>query len=296
METNNPDIGIHLKAVIEDQIKCALILVHNTTLEQKVKVRELRRNIKNVRSIFKLFKPIVTETDFHLIDKQIGDINRSLTIPREASVNLKTFYSIEKLLSGNISLATNKLIITELTNHYNLAYTNNANAFDRTILNISFQLSKLREKISLLPAKTYSESLLYMALDKTFSKTVRFYTDSKLSLKTNIIHKWKISNKHLTAQIQFASLFHINLFEKLIDDLEIITDLLGKDHDLAVLHDFIFRTLDEKIEKKELNELQQVIDNVRRKIQKEAFIKGNAIFSDRFNIAKTEKAIAFERN
>jgi CHAD domain-containing protein len=296
MQMKNPDIGIHFKAVIEDQIKCALNLVHDGKLNHKVKVRELRRNIKNIRSVFKLFKPIVAETDFHNIDKQIGDINRSLTVQREASVNLKTFFSIEKLLSDNISAQTNDLIIDELTDHYNLVYSNYDNAFDKIILNISFQLSKLREKIGLLTIKKYTETLLYLALDKTFAKTVRLYADSKLSLKTNIIHKWKISNKHLTTQIQFTSLFHENLFDKLIVDLEAITDLLGKDHDLAVLHDFIFGRLEDKIGKKELYEIQQVIDTARRKIQKEAFIKGNLIFSERFNIHKTETTIVFERN
>jgi CHAD domain-containing protein len=296
MQMKNPDIGIHFKAVIEDQIKCALKLVHDDKIDQKVKVRELRRNIKNIRSVFKLFKPIVAETDFHSIDKQIGDINRSLTIQREASVNLKTFFSIEKLLSDNISGETNELIIDELTNHYNKAYSNYDNAFDKIILNISFQLSKLREKIGLLATKEYTESLLYLSLDKSFSKTVRLYTDSKLSLKTNMIHKWKICNKHLTTQIQFTALFHLNLFDKLIVDLEAITDLLGKDHDLAVLHDFIFGRLEEKIGKKELYELQQVIDTSRRKIQKEAFIKGNLVFSEHSNIHKTETSIVFERN
>jgi CHAD domain-containing protein len=293
MLMNKSDIGIHFKAVIEEQINIAIKLLHDSQLDEKIKVRELRRNIKNVRSIFKLFKPIIAETEFHYIDKSIGNINRSLTLQREAFVNLKTYFLIEKLLAGNISVETNTRIIIELTNQFNVAYSNNDNAFDKIILNLSFQLSKLREKIKLLPAKEFSENILHLALEKSFSKTVRLYSDSKSSLKTNILHKWKISNKYLCTQIQFAQSFYENQFDKLIDELEIITDLLGKDHDLAVLHDVINRNIVEKIGKKELIVIQQVIDGARRKIQKEAFIKGNSLFTIRFHIQKTEKEIVF---
>jgi CHAD domain-containing protein len=291
MQSIHPDIGIQFKTVIEQQINSAIKLLHDSKPKQKIKVRELRRNIKNVRSVFKLFKPVITEIDFHTIDKQIGSINRSLTIQREAGVNLKTYHSIEKYLSGKLSAQTNTLIIEALKDHFDQVYSNNDNAFEKLMLNCSFQLSKLRERINLLATRDYSESLLYLSLEKTFSKTVRLYIDSKKSLQTNIIHKWKISNKHLTTQMQFAAIFHANMFDKLIDDLEIITDILGKDHDLAVLHEYIFGCLKLKLNKKELSDLQLVIDNARIKLQKEAFIKGNIVFSTRFNIPETEKAI-----
>jgi CHAD domain-containing protein len=293
MQYIHPDIGIQFKTVIEQQVNSAMKLLHDSKLEPKNKVRELRRNIKNVRSVFKLFKPVIAEIDFHTIDKHIGSVNRSLTIQREAAVNLKTYHSIEKYLSDKLSAQTNTFIIEALKEHFNEVYSNKDNAFEKLMLNCSFQLSKLRERINLLASRNYSESLLYMSLEKTFSKTVRLYLDSKKSLQTNIIHEWKISNKHLTTQLQFADIFHVNMFNALIDELEIITDTLGRDHDLAVLHEFIFGCLKVKISKKELSELQLVIDTARRKLQKEAFIKGNIVFSTRFNIPKTEKAIVF---
>lgn len=291
LQTITIDIGIHFKNVIENQINSALKFCHDTQNSRKTIVRELRRNIKTARSVFKLFKPIISEADYHAIDKQIGNINQSLTKLRDASVNLKTYRYIEELLPTSFPVETNTKILNELTEHFNSSYSNYNNAFDKIILNTSFQLSMLRERIKAINAKEYTEDLLYLALERTFSKTTRFFKNSKKSIQTTIIHRWRVYNKHLIAQIQFLSIYYDNLIDKLVGDLELISAFLGIEHDLAILSDHLQNSFKEKLNKSEKEELQRVIDNERRKLQKKAFALGNTIFSDRMNIRKPENVV-----
>jgi hypothetical protein len=292
MHTKSPDIGIQLKSSIENQINSALMLIHNRELSQKSIVRELRRNIKNVRSIFKLFRPVISEIDFHTTDEQIGKINRALTIQREAWVNLKTYHYLEGHLPENFCQLTKTMIFNELTDNFNSVYSNKNNAFDKIILNISFQLSKLQEKVNLLLLREYSESMLYLALEKSYTKTSRLYFHSKISLRTDIMHKWKRFNKHFTNQIMFVSLFHETQFDKLTEELDMLTELLGKERDLVILNGHLTKKMQKKIDRKERMMLHQVIDSERRKLQKAAFVMSNSLFAKRINIFKTEEAIA----
>jgi CHAD domain-containing protein len=288
MQMIGNDIGIQFKKVIENQIDSALRFCHDTQYSRKTVVRELRRNIKNARSVFKLFKPLISEAEFHTIDSQIRNINQLLTRPRESSVNLKTYRFVEQLLPMTFSAETNTKILNELAEHFNNAYSNYNNAFDKIILNTSFQLSMLRDKIHALESKAYTENILYLAIEKTFAKTTRLFKNSKKLLQTSTIHKWRVYNKHLIAQIQFLSLFYDNLFDKLVGDLEMISAILGVEHDLAILNEFLQDNLKDKLNKDENTELQRVVDNERRKLQKRAFSIGNVLFSTRMNIPQTE--------
>jgi hypothetical protein len=291
MQTEINDIGIQLKNSIDKQISYALTLCQNKELSRKSVVRELRRSIKNVRSLFKLFRPVISEVDFHTTDEQIGKINRLLTVQREAWVNLKTYHRIEMHLSDVISQSSKNLIFNELTDYYNSIYSNKNNGFEKVILNVSFQLKKLQEKIRSIAAKDYSETLLYLAFEKSYAKTAWLYFNSKISLQSEIMHKWKRFNKYLTNQIIFISLFRDYQFDRLTIDLETLTDLLGKEHDLTILYEHITKSLQDKIDKKERVILQQVFDNERRKLQKAAFGLSNILFAKRIEIFKTEEVI-----
>jgi CHAD domain-containing protein len=77
--------------------------------------------------------------------------------------------------------------------------------------------------------------------------------------------------------------FTERIYKEFISELKILTDILGKEHDLAMLKAFLSTNLKNKIDCLDMKAVQLHIDNERRKLQKEAFQKGCIIFSQQLS-------------
>jgi CHAD domain-containing protein len=279
MHTNNFDISIQLKEAIEKQINNALALPKNSDLSQEDLVYQLRKSIKRIRALCQLLKPVLSEDDYHKIIDFIKKTGHSTTILRESSVNLKTFEQLDEMTPIDIPEKSKALIIEILNNRVQEVYLNKERAFDKIHIGVSFQLKLLQEKLNMLSFRSYPEELLYLAIKRTYTKSLRLFKNSRISLQSCTIHRWRQFNKYLIIQLKLGPLFAKGIYEEFISELKNLTDILGKEHDLAMLKAFLSTNLKNRIELQDLKAVQLHIDDERRKLQKEAFQKGCLIFS-----------------
>lgn len=283
------DIRLSLKEIISGQINDLLLLIRSSGQNQPILVHELRKGIKRVRSLFHLFKPVISDQDFHEINKMICELGSTLTYQRESIVNIQIFNELEHIFT-RFSNKNTLVLINELLNNQNAeAYENTKNEFNRLITGISFNLSKVRENINNLKINPYSADLLKLAIIKNFSKTKRYYNDCKISSHMEAVHKWRRYCKYLLFQLKFGPIDFID--QQYTDKLDNLAEILGKEHDLAVFDQLLKVFIFKEIDRQDRLIISQYLDDERNELQKKAFKLGKEIFSEKVVISKPEPVL-----
>jgi hypothetical protein len=273
------DITAFLKQKIADQCDFGINLSRNSFQNSEILVQETGRCLKQIRSLFYLFKPIIEEDEYHVLNELIGKTYKLLSQHRESTLNHQSFQELDKLLSLNISSDTRLLIYNCLIEKIKKVYTNNENSFHNKIVGIAFQLSRIRDQIINLQTRVFSETMLVLAIEKNYNKAISFYSKSKISLHGDAIHKWRKYCRYILFELEFYPLeskFELKLF---IEKINSLSELLDKEYNMSVLDKVLKYEIYPKINQKEIIILHQIIEKERHTFQKKAFWLGAEIFS-----------------
>ncbi len=261
---------------IFDEIDHAFLLHDSTDYSQEILVHEYRKIIKRVRALLRLIIPGIDEKTYVGLDSLLGRTGNSITHQRESTVNLRSFLLLEEFSNEKLPETLKSSALDLLTREFKIAYNNDQGMLKNKLAGIVFQLKSIKDKLERISLFEYSSEQFINCLKKSYAKTMQLYHDSIHTSETEVIHKWRKLSKYLLFQLKYSPVELMNA-GKLIDDLDSITDILGKDHDLAVLENFITQNIDLTTE--ESNAFHKVIDNTRLKLQKNAFVIGKSIFT-----------------
>jgi CHAD domain-containing protein len=272
------DIGLFLKQSINEQISTLISLTKNRNLTSEILVHETRKGIKRIRSIFRLLKPVIAERSFYKINELLAETGRLLTVQRESFVNYQTYKEIENRLGDLLTVESRIFLNNTLEKQFKDVYSIQHNYFNNLIAKVTFQLSRIRDTIDKLVIRKYPPTLIELAINRDYMKTINYYNVSKLSLNIEVIHKWRRFCKHISTQLKFGPVSSSELNKQLTYDIDNISEILGKEHDYTVLNQYFIKNCYRQIEPKDSNLLAQYIDKERNKLRKNAFIIGRDLF------------------
>jgi CHAD domain-containing protein len=118
---------------------------------------------------------------------------------------------------------------------------------------------------------------LILLIKKTYHKTAKLYNDARSSLDTEIIHKWRRFNKHLLFQLKLSPFRTNNNTSKMISSLEELSDILGAEHDLAIMEDYLKDNFN--LSKEDQQQIHLIVSKERSRLQKTAFAIGAKLFT-----------------
>jgi hypothetical protein len=286
--SENFDISSILKQIIDDQLNYGINLSRNSTHSPEELVYEIQKCLKQIRSLFRLFKPITSEADFHNYNELICESIRLLNYQSESYVNCNTFQELDKILSDSVSLETRLITSNYLNKQKKEAYTNRKNAFHNKIVSVAFQLSRIRDYIANLKTRNCPFNMLILTIGKNFDKTIAFYNISKISPHVEAINKWRRYCNHVLFELKYSPLernTELNLF---ISKIDLLTKLLDKEHDLAILDKIIKMEIYPEITQNESVALHQIIEKERHTFQKKAFWLGAEVFAKNSTVPRLE--------
>ena len=248
----------------------------NSSSPDKI-VHELRKSIKRIRALFRFLKPFISESDFHLIDGKLAKTGRSLTQEREATVNIVTFTELTRSMGNEFSEQSRRLIVHGLVKVRNQSFSHWQNGLNKTVAVHQFTMSRIHDEIKNLKISENQHDLELKAIENSQIRSIRYYNDARLSRQTEIIHKWRKQLKRLFFQLKFGLPDQSPEVIAMIKLLDKITDLLGKDHDLALLIHTIKGSYKKDLSKDEFEYLVMQVDRERTKIQGTAFRMGKEL-------------------
>ena len=275
---------------LKEQMLCEINTIRsyglNDELASEVRVHEIRKSLKRIRALLKLLKPNLPERTYYRLDKNIGKAASSLTLMRESAVNLRTFIELFQKNESALPSALSQKIINSLTDQVNAAYKMSRENFHSTLVSLGIYMNKFERSLSTLRVNNLGRAELINTIDKSYIKSVQAYRDAMQTLDTEIIHSWRKQAKTLLIQLKYAPHKPVQQPESLINKLDHLTELLGKEHDLAVLEEVLYNNMG--LEKEERQKIHLLVSKSRAKLKKQAFESGKMLFSQ--EVLQTRRA------
>jgi CHAD domain-containing protein len=265
---------------IYNQIDFAFDQLNGSVLSSERLVHELRKCIKRIKALYYLLKPLMDQKTFYMLEKNITQAGHILSEQRDSTVNLETFEILEKNSFCGISPSSKAEIREVLAYNINKAYNNRHNAFNNRIFRISVLLKRFRNQLNINYIEQADANFFINHIEKNFYSAQTFYKHSKYKPEREIVHSWRKSMKRLLLQLKFSPIVPAADTEFIITKLEYLTEILGWEHDLAILSISVQNmALTDSAEK---NYVLTIIHDNRRRLLGSAYEHAGVLFSNPF--------------
>jgi CHAD domain-containing protein len=221
--------------VIQQQIDRAIYQAVDPVFVPDELVYELRKSSKRIKALFQLLQPLVEKKHYYQIEETISKTGRILSDQRDSSVNLVTF---QKLFVNQVNMTTrdayDKALQLFMT-YSATAYNNKLNEFDNRIFLYLTLLNNVRKELTHCQIEPADTSFFLNRLEKSFNTAFTFLRHTEYLPETEIIHSWRKSLKKLLLQLKFLPIAQKSISHDFLNSLDKLTEILGREHDLAVL-------------------------------------------------------------
>ncbi len=285
----NPGRSIHCQIVRE--IRSIQESLKDASQSNGSKVHELRKSIKRIRSLLRLLKSACKDHSFREMDNFLKITGQSLTELRESVVNEKTFAQLMLKKKEILSPATQQRIEEGLRNAVIALYDRNQAEASNLVAHAGLQLSLIEKRLLSVQTKLIGYERFIDAVYSAYTKAYNTYHAALHSDDIDLIHDWRKQAKYLLLQFKLSPMLASFEYDTLRNQLDELTDLLGKEHDLAVMEEFVLQHFE--LEKADRKALSKAVNKQRFKIQQQAFHLGEVVFGQPFILK--ERSLALQR-
>jgi CHAD domain-containing protein len=273
----NKPVGDELERIITmyiENFKNHLQLINES---RHTNIHEIRRLLKKMRAFLRFIKPSFTSDEFKMLNMYLGKINKTLSGIRESRVNLQIFEKIMPKMEGNIMNGTLQLI------HQHLSFQcqqneENEHKLEEIIEDVRLNMDEFSNVIHTTKIKNSDIKEIIDGMVAVYRTGKKLLKQSVKTDDTEIVHNWRKYVKHLQFELQFIQHYLPDYYIEHINVLQQISNLLGEEHDLAVMLDYMNNSLKIDLTEQELHQINLITDKRRNKVKKKAFRLGHTIF------------------
>jgi CHAD domain-containing protein len=240
-------------------------------------VFELRKNTKRIKALFQLLKPILEQSEYYQLEENISQAGRILSEQRDASVQLDTLHHLINSHKHHFSAVVIKHLQNTLQSSMMEVFSNNNEAFSNRTLQYAILLQKVKQQLGSCVIEPVDNSYFFAMIKKSYHNAMNYFDHVKYRSETEIVHSWRKSLKKLLLQLKFSPIVPSRYSDESAKSLDRLTEILGNEHDLAVLENHI--SSDSELSTDEINRFLRIISSERNKLTYEAINHGNQFFS-----------------
>ncbi|SHI74282.1 CHAD domain-containing protein [Tangfeifania diversioriginum] len=230
-------------------------------ISPNITVHELRKIFKRLRSLIRFYEQ-VPGSEAKSIRKEIKQLGKILSPLRESYVNVELF---EKELTGKKLIPERKIKDAEAKLH-----GKNKKAIDQGFKgkeickSIGSFFSKLESSITGSENSKVSKVHLVREINNSYLTGYIFFSELPDAPTPEAIHSLRKKLKRLFYQLDFIRLMHPKYFKARSEQLNIINDHLGDDHDLHILavelrlSDYQFNSEEQQILENQIEHLREM--------------------------------------
>jgi CHAD domain-containing protein len=199
---------------------------------QEQRFHEARKKIKETRALLRLARHGLGEARFRIENTALRDAGRSLAAQRDAQVLGETLD--ELLRKARVSPEQGDRLREFVRSHQARLVARSAYSRDPGSAAVRGLEGFLR-RVGRLPLECFDQRSLESGLRKTYKAGAKRRAVSFRKNDAHHFHEWRKSVKYSRHQIDFVSGLAGKSLERLSSSLKRLADLLGLDHDYAVL-------------------------------------------------------------
>jgi CHAD domain-containing protein len=242
-------------------------------------VHEARKSLKKLRAVLRLVRPVIGEKAYRRENTCFRDAARPLTEVRDARILIETldklaehfrehvagrsFDDVRKALQDNLR-AVRKLVLDE------------QNAF--TV--VAETARQARERVKDWADIPDRWSSVGEGLQEVYRRASAAFADAADDPSVAKLHEWRKQVKYLRYQLEILRALWPARLEELANEADHVGELLGDDHDLAVLRQKLTGA-EPPGDDRDRELLLALIDRRRAELEEEAELLADRFFQDR---------------
>lgn len=238
------DRGVRRIAV--ERIEHAVACIDGAASDRHAAVHEVRKDCKRIRGLLRLFRPEVPEL-YDVENRFFRAAARSLSNLRDAEAAIETYDALMDALEEHVDRQAMGPIRRALTLHRERLAADEGELDDR-LASVRDAFLEATDRVSQweLPidrASTSGFDLLGGGLAKTYARGRTAMERAQSSPSIETFHDWRKRAKYLRYHLRLVRPVWPALLKPSRQAAKTLSDLLGDDHDLAVLREVLPKAL-----------------------------------------------------
>ncbi len=243
-------------------------------------VHEARKGFKRIRAVLRLVRPVIGEKTYRGENTCFRDAGRPLTEVRDARILIETVDSLAEHFREHVSGRT--------FGDVRKALQANLRAVRRRVLDdedafavVADAVREARERVKDWADVSDKWSSLGEGLEDVYRRSSQAFAEAGADPSVENLHEWRKQAKYLRYQLEVLRPVWPERMEELAGEADRMSDLLGDDHDLAVLRQALTGEPERFGDEGDVEVLLALIDRRRAELEQEAGLLGERFFQDR---------------
>jgi CHAD domain-containing protein len=261
---------------MENALEC---LTEQRNGPQDEAVHEARKCFKKVRALLRLVRPMIGEKRYRTENTCFRDAGRPLTEVRDAKVLIQTLDKLAEHFKEHLAGRS--------FGHARQALQDNLRAVRKRVLDEQNAFAVVAEAVrqALGRLKSWTNlpnrwATVGNGLEAVYRRATEAYGDASSDTTVENLHEWRKQAKYLRYQLEVLRQLWTERMEELASEANWMSDLLGDDHDLAVLRQMMMEDSGRLGDQGDREVLQALIDRCRTELEQEAMLLGSRFFQD----------------
>jgi len=272
----NETVPEGIKRIAEEQIAQALSQLTEQGNSQGKAVHQARKRFKMIRALLRLVQGKLGRQTYQQENSCFRNAGRLLSEMRDAQVRLET---LEKLAESTDSAPSDAFAAVRqaLTEQY-AAVRGHVNQ-QSPVEEVTPILKAAQERVKEWPLTQDDWSALRHGFKRAYKRGYKNFTTAFDEPTTENFHEWRKAVKDLWYHLRILQAIWPDLLKEMIDQTGDLSDLLGDDHDLGVLHLFV----DEQhgVSETGREAMAELIERRRAQLQQSARLLGERIYAEK---------------
>ncbi|MBV8943837.1 MAG: CHAD domain-containing protein [Solirubrobacterales bacterium] len=247
--------------------------VHTDPVEA---VHAARKDLKKARSLLRLTRAAIDRDQRRRENKALRDAGRALSASRDAEVMLQALDNLADRFAGQVAQTTFEPIRRHLEAERDTAR-------QRMIASglpgqTADELKSVRARIDEWPIRRGGWKALEPGLLRSYRRGCKALAIAQREPTVEALHEWRKRSKDLWYHLRMLEPLSPGIVGGQAEEAHALSDLLGDDHDLAILRDTLGSSGGRLAV--DLDAVTQLIDRRREQLQAEAFRVGARLYAE----------------
>ena len=240
---NRQDISLHadepllagLLRVAKSLIQHAVGCIEHPNNDRAEDVHAVRTSIKRLRAILRLVRPAIGRTFFERENAHLRKAARRLAFTRDTDVARQTLVELSDEIGRDM--------LTTTVSGFEKQATPPAD-IDNTMSDVALDLEQIGRSIARLRLPGDDWQVIEPGLLAVYRQGRKRMNSAFAAGDDEAFHQWRIFVKHLYYELEFLESVSPKRLGKMIARLKKLQDMIGADHDVAVLKSLLQKTPD----------------------------------------------------
>ena len=241
-------------------------------------IHEARKAIKRLRALVRLVRCDLADGVYALENQCYRDAGQRLSGLRDATVLVETLDRLVESLGEDVPKSRFARVRAWLVERRDRAYVDSSN---RVVQEVIADLAQARERLESWNLQREGWGGIRMGVQRIYAQGRRDFAAAYALPSDEAFHDWRKQVKYLWYHTQILEPIWPPVMQSLAGELDQLGELLGQDHDLAVLRLMVRTEFPRAGATATLMALERRIDERRSRMQAQARLLGERIYLER---------------